>query len=186
VGSKYGGGQAMKCVVCVLLKEHRDGPMNFGTFNAKCRKNIEIKDSHEYLFVDIGLSGNEMDCKKELYGEYKNVRFITILPDFYKTIKMDTLDERIESSIYLVWHEYLKNPKMQYKNSPHEHFIWIGDNNGDKIDKLEKSLEINNDKILHRSERHGFSQYGAFKISSYEDIMMEELFNTDDKRLAFV
>jgi len=176
----------MKCVVCILLKEHRDGPMNFGTFNAECKKNIEINDNHEYMFVDMDLSGDELECKKSVYSEHKNVRFIKVVPSFYESIKMISTVERVESSIFLVWNEYLKNPKMQYKDSDHKHFIWIGDTNGDKVEQIMKSFEINSDKIIHRSDIDGFSPYGGFKISDYEDIMMEELFNTDKKRIAFV
>ena len=186
MGGKYGGGKEMKCVICIMLTENRSGPMNFGTFDAECRKNIDINPDHEYIIVDMGISGDEMECKQKVYSEYANVRFVAVSNGFYEDAKMTSVIERVESSIYLIWNEYIKNPKLQYKNSDHKHMVWTNDFGNDTINRVINSITFTQNKILHRSNCLGFSPYGGFKVSDYEGIMMEELFNTNSEKLAFV
>jgi hypothetical protein len=175
----------MKPVVCIFLTENRNGPMYFGT-TAECKKNLEINPDYEYLFVDIGIAGDELDCKRSKYSEHKNVRFVQIVESFFKDTKMTSTMERVESAIFLVWNDYLKNQKMPYKKAGFDYCVWANERYANKIDDLILAASSDKQPILYRSAEPGFSQYGAFNIYRYEDMSEEELFNRETERVAVV
>lgn len=185
MGSKYRGHQKMKPVICIFLTENRNGPMYFGT-HSECKKTIEINSKYEYMFIDIGVSGDELDCKRSQYGDYANVRFVKIVESFFKDTKMMSTMERVESAIFLVWNDYLKNQKMPYKKAGFDHCVWSNERYAHKIEELISAVSENKEPILYRSPELGFSQYGAFNIYRYEDMSEEELFNRETERVALI
>jgi hypothetical protein len=185
MGFKRGGKEDMKPVICIFLTENRNGPMYFGT-NAECKKTIEINPEYEYIFIDIGIAGDELDCKRSKYNDYKNVRFVKISETFFKDTNMTSTMERVESAIFLIWNDYLKSQKMPYKKAGFDHCVWSNERYAHKINDLISALCTNKKPILHRSADPGFSQYGAFNIYRYEDMSEEELFNRETERVAVI
>jgi hypothetical protein len=175
----------MKPVVCIFLMEHRNGPLFFGT-QAECKSNLEINPDYQYIFVDIGISGDELDCKRSIYGSFQNVRFVKIVDSFFQDTKMLSSMERLESGIFLIWNDYLKNQKMPYKKAGFDYCIWSNERYIHKIPELISATLKNKNTVLYRSEEGGFSQYGIFNIYRYEDISEDELFNREKERLSFV
>jgi hypothetical protein len=175
----------MKPVICIFLMENRNGPLFFGTAS-ECKNELEINPDYQYIFVDIGISGDELDCKRSIYGSLQNVRFVKILESFFEDTKMLSEKERLESSIFLIWNDYLKNQKMPYKKAGFDYCVWSNEKYSHKISDLISAALKNTKPVLYRSEDDGFSQYGAFNIYRYEDISEDELFNREKERLEFV
>lgn len=172
----------MKPVICVFITEHRNGPIFFGT-TSDCKQRLEIDPETEYIFVDIGTSGNEMDCIKESYGKFSNVRFVEISEWYFQRTKMIALKERIEASIFILWHDYVSSKNFNYKNNGYNFLVWTTDKYLDKPSQIISAAKNDPKPILYRSEEEGFSNYGGFMVFNYEMITEEELFNKEKNRL---
>jgi hypothetical protein len=182
---KYRSHQTIKPVVCIFLTEHRNGPIFFGT-TSDCKQKLDIKPEFEYIFIDIGLSRDEMNCIKFCYGKYKNVRFVEITDWFFQKTKMLKEKERIESGLFIIWHDYLMSQKFDYKNRGYNFCAWTTEKYLDKANDVIESAKKNPGAILYRSDSDNFSNYGGFMIFNYEMITEGELFNTEKNRIQIV